>query len=419
MSKRVLMIHYTPPGVVGGVEQIMQRHESLFQDRGLDVAIVAGRPSQLDLDVHVISELDVATPASLALEAELAAGVVGPRFHASRVNILQRLGPLVETADAVIVHNAFTFHFCQPLTAVLWQLAGAARSTRPFVAWTHDISWINPLYIPSLHDGYPWDLLRLPAPGVNYVTVSHERKAELHALWGESLDTVTVVPNGVEVAQLLRLSPEMRAIVDRYKLFDLDFLLLLPVRITRRKNIEKAIDVVRVLKDRGLAVLLLVTGPTAPHHPQRSHAYLEELKSKRTALGVDSEVVFLADDLGSMPTDHDIAQLYALSDCLIFPSESEGFGLPILEAGIAGVPAIVSDIPIFHEVGRDDASYFQLDDTPEDVADIVIRALDTPERRLRRRVRHEYRWEAIADRQIMPLLQIEPLRSHEPAGVPA
>ena len=173
------------------------------------------------------------------------------------------------------------------------------------------------------------------------------------------------------------------------------------------------------MKYRGLAVRLLVTGPTAPHHPQRAQADLDELKSKRAELGLQPDVIFLADDLGGMPTDQEVAELYALSDCLIFPSESEGFGLPILEAGIAGVPAVVSDIPIFHEVGQTDVSYFQLDDTAEEVADVIMRVLDTPVRRLRRRVRHEYRWESIVDRQIMPLLQIELPVSQQISGISA
>jgi glycosyltransferase involved in cell wall biosynthesis len=413
------MIHFTPPGVVGGVEQIMRQHAILFEERGIHVEVVAGRPSEVDIPVHVLPELDTASPPNVALEAELAAGVVSPRFHAMRADILRRLAPLMAEADAVVVHNAFTLHFSAPLTAALWQLAGVSRSTGAVIAWTHDLAWVNPLYIPHMHDGYPWDLMRLPAPGVQYVTVSNERKRELQSLWGTTGEPVTVVPNGVDVAGLLRLSARMRGIVDRYDLFNLDLLLLLPVRITRRKNIEKAIEAIGVLKDRGLDVRLLVTGPSAPHHPQRSRSYLEELKSRRTVLGVDREVVFLADDLGGMLADHEVAELYALSDCLLFPSESEGFGLPILEAGMVGVPVVVSDLPIFHEVGAADVSYFQVDDAPENVANAIVHAVDTPVSRLRRRVRREYRWESIVDRLITPLLETHKSSLHHVADVPA
>jgi mannosylglucosylglycerate synthase len=399
------MIHYTPPGIIGGVEQIMHRHAMLLGERGLQVEIVAGRASDLDLPLHVIPELDAATPAGATIEQELAAGVVSPRFHDARRSILHQLAPLVAATDAVIVHNAFTLHFSLPLTAVLWELAGTSCPGSPFVAWTHDLAWINPLYIPAMHEGYPWNLLRVPAPGVTYVTVSEERKGELQQLWGDAPQAVTVVPNGVDVAALLRLSDRTRAMVDRYNLLDLDLLMLLPVRVTRRKNIEIGIRTVQALKSRGLAVRYIVSGPTAPHHPGRSRAYLDELKALRADLSVESEVVFLAEELGWILNDAEIAELYALSDCLFFPSASEGFGLPILEAGVLSVPAVLSDLPIFREVGAGDASYFSLDAAPSEIADTILRAIDTPAGRLRRRVRREYRWEAIIDRLIMPLLQ--------------
>jgi glycosyltransferase involved in cell wall biosynthesis len=136
-------------------------------------------------------------------------------------------------------------------------------------------------------------------------------------------------------------------------------------------------------------------------------------------LNVESEVIFLSDDLGLIPEDADIAQLLSLSDCLLFPSESEGFGLPILEAGVLGVPAVLSDIPIFQEVGAGDASYFSLDVDPRVMADTILQAIDTPAGRLRRRVRRAYRWEVILDRLIMPLLSGDFPQSTQVPGVSA
>jgi glycosyltransferase involved in cell wall biosynthesis len=191
------------------------------------------------------------------------------------------------------------------------------------------------------------------------------------------------------------------------------------VRVTRRKNFEKAIQTVRVLKDRGLDVRLIVTGPTAPHHPERSRSYLAELKLLRTQLTLEGEVVFLADDLGAPLEDGEIAQLYALSDCLFMPSQSEGFGLPVLEAGVMRVPAVLSQLPIFCEVGGDDVSYFSLDADPAQVADTILRAVDTPTARLRRRVRREYRWDVIFDRMIMPMFASHGSESVDSTGVSA
>ncbi len=49
--------------------------------------------------------------------------------------------------------------------------------------------------------------------------------------------------------------------------------------------------------------------------------------------------------------------LYNLCDVLLFPSFEEGFGFPLVEAMRTGLPAVVSDIPIFQEIGEDAAEY--------------------------------------------------------------
>ncbi|MEX0616510.1 MAG: glycosyltransferase family 1 protein [Candidatus Woykebacteria bacterium] len=57
-------------------------------------------------------------------------------------------------------------------------------------------------------------------------------------------------------------------------------------------------------------------------------------------------------------SDEDLASLYNLSEAFVFPSISEGFGLPGLEAMAAGAPVICSDIVVFREVYGEGALYF-------------------------------------------------------------
>lgn len=58
-------------------------------------------------------------------------------------------------------------------------------------------------------------------------------------------------------------------------------------------------------------------------------------------------------------TDTELAVLYNRSACFVFPSEYEGFGMPILEAFECGAPVICSRCSCFPEIARNGAVYFE------------------------------------------------------------
>ena len=57
-------------------------------------------------------------------------------------------------------------------------------------------------------------------------------------------------------------------------------------------------------------------------------------------------------------SDEYLEVIYASSDCLIAASQGEGFGLPLIEASVHGLPVIARDIPVFREVAGESAYYF-------------------------------------------------------------
>src|SRR5207244_10603174 len=150
------------------------------------------------------------------------------------------------------------------------------------------------------------------------------------------------------------LSTTGNRLATRLELFDADPLLLLPVRMTRRKRIEIAIDALTELRTRYPKAALVVTGGPGAHNP--TNAEYERELAARAGPGVH-----LLHAEGFRIGVRELADLYGLADALVLPSANEGFGLPMLEAGLRRLPIICTDIPALRETGRDDATYLPVD----------------------------------------------------------
>lgn len=66
----------------------------------------------------------------------------------------------------------------------------------------------------------------------------------------------------------------------------------------------------------------------------------------------------------------------AVATALVSASRDEGFGIPLVEAMTMGTPVVVSDIPIFREIGGDAALYVD-QERPDSIA-AAVRALEDP-----------------------------------------
>jgi len=109
------------------------------------------------------------------------------------------------------------------------------------------------------------------------------------------------------------------------------------------KNVE---IVARALKTLAQPSPLLVIVSARNVFMKRFETYLKEIKADN-----------LVQMVGYIP-DKDLATLYKASQGYIFPSLSEGFGLPGLEAMAYGTPVIASDIPVLKEIYGEAAVYF-------------------------------------------------------------
>jgi glycosyltransferase involved in cell wall biosynthesis len=80
--------------------------------------------------------------------------------------------------------------------------------------------------------------------------------------------------------------------------------------------------------------------------------------------------------------------------------------MPVLEAGLIGLPVVCTDdIPAADEIGGEDVLITSVIEPPEQLSERILNLLrDNAICRLRRRVRREFTWQAIFQRDIVPLL---------------
>ena len=401
---KIALLHYSATPIVGGVESVLGHHACLMANTGHQVRIVAGRGEQTDPRIPFIHlpTADSRHPEVLAVKAELDAGRVPPAFAVLVDSLTANLNEVLEDVDILIPHNICSLNKNLALTAAVWNLA--KRNRRRIILWHHDLAWTTARYRAELHDDYPWDLLRQAWTGVKQVTISEMRQQELAELFQIDKADITVIPNGVDIAGFHKLEKQTSDYVKQFDFLHAAPLLLLPVRITPRKNIELALHVCANLKEAFPDTKLIVTGPLGPHNPANVE-YFDRLVVLRRELGLVNDVCFLVELSPEYIPDEMVSDFYHLADALFLPSREEGFGIPILEAGLAGLPVFCSDIPPLRSLGGAHATYFPPEADPRRLAYTIADHLSSnPVFRLREDVRKRYTWEHIYAENIAPLL---------------
>ena len=85
-------------------------------------------------------------------------------------------------------------------------------------------------------------------------------------------------------------------------------------------------------------------------------AYYHSLLELRRRLDVEREAAFVYSLGPQAESGYTIglplvSELYRECDALFMPSHREGFGMPILEAGLIGMPIFSTEIPAAEEIG--------------------------------------------------------------------
>jgi mannosylglucosylglycerate synthase len=401
MSKpRVAILHYSAPPVIGGVEFIIDQHLGLFRENGFAARLIVGRGGT---GTRVIRIPEIASDGGPFRDvlASLARGSVPGGFAGAVRAIERRLAAALRSVDVCMLHNVLTMHFNLALTAALARLMERRGPVR-FIGWTHDSTFTDPIYRDQQRADYPWSLLRQALPGCDYCVISKQRRRELARLFKVPARTLPVIPDGISVSEFYHLAPEIRALHRRERLFERDIVALTPTRIVRRKNLQVGFAIIKALIARGLSVRWIITGAPDPHNPD-SVQYFKELRALRHKHGLERSVIFMCERQKERVSNEALRGLFSLSNLLLFPSHREGFGIPVLEAGLAGQLVVINDIPALNELAGPGCVFIREGDTPAAVARKIVRVYArSPQLMFQRTVIKEYSWSAIFERKILP-----------------
>jgi glycosyltransferase involved in cell wall biosynthesis len=407
---KIGLLHFSGPPTIGGVEQTMYYQANELVRAGIEPVFIVGEGEAVvsGSELVLIPELFSRHHAVLAAKTELDSGQTGPHYDELLSTLLPALHSGVRNLDVLLVHNALTLHKNLALTQALWNLHHKDELP-PMIGWHHDFAWLRPDYGSELFAGEPWKLLKEPWEGVINVVVSQAQQQKLAELFEFDRERISVIPPGVDPAITGNWTELTQQLVSELHLLEATAILLLPARITRRKNIELAIQIhaelcLQTKKD----IRLIISGPPGPHNPSNV-AYLEMLQSLAIKLGYQDKVHFLYQFGPSPPLfidDRTMANLYGLSDALLFPSINEGFGIPILEAGLTRLPVFCSDLSPFKESGRNQIHSFRLSNPVAEIAGRIKTILFRDNAYiLRERVRREFTWQRIVRDKLLPLLE--------------
>lgn len=133
-----------------------------------------------------------------------------------------------------------------------------------------------------------------------------------------------------------------------------------PAQTWAHKNHLALLDALALLRDReGLTVPLVSSGKLNEFYPR--------IEERARELGLAEQIKFL----GFVSTT-ELQSLYRLCRLVVFPTKFEGFGMPLMEAFLAGAPVASSNVTSLPEQAGDAALIFD-PDRHEEIAAAVSR----------------------------------------------
>lgn len=217
----------------------------------------------------------------------------------------------------------------------------------PRMITVHDLAFLTqPAHTTDALRRYLEDVVPRQVEGADLVAaVSHATAADLRRYYHVPDSKIVLARNAVDDS-FYRAKPLTDTDRARLGLSDRYFVML--GTIEPRKNHALALASIRRAK-LGKEIPLVIVGRYGWGH-EAIAAEIRSLQSEGLVIHVDNAA------------DADLPAILASSAALIYPSWTEGFGLPVAEALATGIPVVTGTAPALREVGGEFARYVDPDD---------------------------------------------------------
>lgn len=211
-------------------------------------------------------------------------------------------------------------------------------------------------------------------------------KSEIQRLFGLPYDKINVIPNGLNMTAFSGLEKDYG--FRRQYAADNEKIILTMGRMVYEKGIQHLIAAMPKILANYHDAKLVVVG---------KGGMIDDLKMQADALGI-SQKVYFAGFLNSRKVP-----IYQCSDIAVFPSTYEPFGIVALEAMLAGIPTVVSDVGGLGEIIKHGINGMKsYAGNPNSIADSILELLYNPElcanitKTAKAEVKENYNWTKIA-----------------------
>lgn len=409
-TRRIALVHYSYPPVIGGVEKIVFDHAQYFSRLDFETHVFAGdgQNNNPNIQFHLIPEFQSLNNTNPALLEQI---LTQPTFPEESENLTKNIYKKMEEAfrdvDIFFIHNVLT-NSLNPCLNMAFVRYIQHNPSKIFVSWVHDIALDSMRNVYSYPNPHLTELIYQPRQEIHHVGISAFLKKTLVREMGLTPSSITVIPNGIDLTALLNLHPTSARIFSRYKMGQKDPFVFLPIKIMRHKNVELCLHVLAVLKKLKKKPVMVISASGFPHGS--TGLYVKEVQETILKLGLKDDVIFLHNEVEEKYKTIEykiVDDFYRLSDIVLLLSSFENFGLPLLESAITKTPILVNDLEVFREIEVEHMYYTNIEhESSEQIAQKVIDITEkNPNIVFFRKVKREFNFDTIFQTKIIPFIE--------------